>query len=151
MSARFRLRRPDGKIYLERWGFELGKAGRWGGVFIHHISAPDPGVDLHDHPWWFASLVLKGGYIEVRKDTRLAINGGLSGPVSHRKRWSWRSLPRTVCHSIINCAPNTWTLVIHGPRRGDWGFYTPMGWIFHLDYGDERRGLKTEAIEGAVD
>ena len=128
MSARFRLRRPDGKIFLERWGWEC----KWFGVFIHHMQAPDPGRDLHDHPWWFCSMILKGGYVEVRRETRLLLNG-LAGTINHRKRWSIKSLPRTVCHSIINTG-DTWTLVFHGPRRGTWGFYDEDGWTEWHDY-----------------
>lgn len=153
MSARFRLRRPDGKVYLERWGFELGKAGRFGGIFLHHMTGPDPGLDMHDHPWWFGSLVLKGGYGEARAD----VSGGkwvtpkLLQP-RWRKRFSWATTPLHTAHTIVNLLhPNTWTLVIHGFRRRDWGFYTPKGWVFHLDYDNSRRGLKTEAITGEVD
>ena len=142
MSARFRLRRPDGEVYLERWGFELGKAGRWGGIFVHHMTGPDPGKDLHDHPWWFGSLILKGGYVEVRAGTRRPKRRALNV----RRRWSWQALRQDECHTIKRLNGDTWTLVIHGFRRSDWGFYTPQGWVFHRDYDDSRRGLKTEMI-----
>jgi hypothetical protein len=143
VSARFRLVDPKGNTYLERWGFELGRAGRWGGVFLHHMSGPDPGKDLHDHPWWFASLVLKGGYLENRALTRDSENE----VTNERRRWSWRSLPLTQAHTIWKLLGDTWTLVIHGPRRQDWGFYTPDGWVFHKDYDNTRRGLKAELVE----
>lgn len=148
MSARFRLRRPDGQVYLERWGLELGRAGRFGGVFLHRMSGPDPGKDLHDHPWWFASFVLWGGYVQRWAETRTPDDFS----VGRRRRWTWKSLPLDVCHTITKVEGTTWTLVIHGPRRRDWGFYTPQGWVFHLDYDDTRRGLKTELIDpGEVD
>lgn len=115
MSARFRLRRPDGKVFLERWGWEC----KWFGIFVHHMQAPDPGRDLHDHPWWFGSLILKGGYYERRAACRTPHDFYSN----ERKRWSWQSLPRTVCHTIYALKGDTWTLVLHGPRRGTWGFY----------------------------
>jgi hypothetical protein len=60
MASRIRLRREDGRVYLNRWGFECDRIG---GVFLRKMEAPDPGLDLHDHPWSFVSLILKGGYV----------------------------------------------------------------------------------------
>jgi hypothetical protein len=37
---------------------------RFGGVKLHHILRSDDDRDLHDHPWSFLSIVLKGGYWE---------------------------------------------------------------------------------------
>lgn len=76
MSARMRLRRADGAVYLDRWGFEWPAKSEepyrrpWFGVFVHRMDAADPGIDLHDHPWWFGSLILWGGYTEERSDIR---------------------------------------------------------------------------------
>jgi hypothetical protein len=92
-------------------------------------------------------MILKGGYCEYRAATRQPHQRH----ANWRTRWSWRTLPQRVCHTIFFTLPDTWTLVIHGPRRSDWGFYTPDGWICHLDYDDERRGLKIEVHEGEVD
>jgi len=126
MSARFRLRRPDGKIFLERWGWEC----RWFGVFVHHMQAPDPGRDLHDHPWWFASMILKGGYAEYRALAR----DSQRRRILHRRPWSWKALRREECHTIFYLQDDTWTLVLHGPRRGTWGFYKDDGWVEWHDY-----------------
>lgn len=64
MGTRLRLRRADGRIYLDRWGVER----KWlGGIFLHRMQGPDPGIDLHDHPWAFVSMVIAGGgYLEER-------------------------------------------------------------------------------------
>jgi cellulose synthase/poly-beta-1,6-N-acetylglucosamine synthase-like glycosyltransferase len=67
MYRRLTLRRADGRVYLNRWG--IGH-DRIGGVLLHRMDAPDPGIDLHDHPWWFASLIIKGGYTEARATIR---------------------------------------------------------------------------------
>jgi len=66
MSANVRLRGPDGLVPLASKGTECDRFG----VYLHCIDTPDPGVDLHDHPWWFGSLVLYGGYTEVRTDIK---------------------------------------------------------------------------------
>jgi hypothetical protein len=141
MSRRMTLRRADGRIYLDRWGLEC----RWAGVFIHKMSAPDPGIDLHDHPWTFASLILAGGYTEERVETRQAPALALAadefskrhpdgvhqrGFRRERRRWSLRVMRLDECHRITDLdGPTCWTLVIHGPKRRHWGFYLPYGWM----------------------
>lgn len=51
----------DGRTFLRRRGVDA----RLFGVLLHRIDAPDPGLDLHDHPWPFVSIVLRGGYTEL--------------------------------------------------------------------------------------
>lgn len=55
LYRRLTLRRADGEVYLNRWGIGHDRVG---GVLLHRMDAPDPGVDLHDHPWWFVSIIL---------------------------------------------------------------------------------------------
>lgn len=50
----------NGATFLRRRGVELFGAG----VLVHRIDAPDPGLDLHDHPWPFITIILRGGYTE---------------------------------------------------------------------------------------
>lgn len=66
---RLTLRRADGEIYLDRWGIAHERVG---GLFLHRMAAPDPGIDLHDHPWWFVAVALWGGYTEQRANIRHA-------------------------------------------------------------------------------
>jgi len=152
---RMRLRRADGRIYLDRWGFGHDRIGR---VLIHRMEAPDPGVDLHDHPWWFVSLVLWGGYTEQRIDTRIAPTmaklaendpGLLRGVLQTRRPGSVRSMRLDECHTITELHRRTcWTLVIGGPRRRPWGFYLPGGWVDERTYDEtirvERRDMWNE-------
>lgn len=163
MSARMRLRRADGRVYLDRWGIEWK---RLGGIFLHKMEAPDPGVDLHDHPWTFLSLILWGGYTEERIETRLAPNAAqvaetwkqvqprgtwasTRGDTVHRNRLSLRVMRLDECHRItwLN-RPTSWSLVIHGPNRRTWGFYLPAGYMPWREYEAtvraERRDMHAE-------
>jgi len=141
------LRRADGVAYLNRLRIIQTP---WFGVYLHRMDAPDPGVDLHDHPWPFASLVLRGGYHEYRADTRDAVIYAdtaqqywtcTPGVDNHRRLGSIQSLRLTECHTI-HCLDRTptWTLVFVGRRSRDWGFYVPSnvgvlgGWIDHQGY-----------------
>ena len=116
---RLRLTRSDGLVYLDRWGVELKRVG---GVFLHRMNAPDPGWDLHDHPWTFVSLILKGGYVERRANVRTPL-------IYHEKPRRLGSLGATrldQAHTISRLRGRTsWSLVIHGPRVRLWGFYVP--------------------------
>lgn len=159
---RLTLRRADGRVYLDRWGLGHDRIGR---VFLHKMSAPDPGRDLHDHPWWFVSLVLWGGYTEERADTRTAphlariaeLYGSPScrrGVVRRRRLLSVKAMALGECHTITELQRSTcWTLVLGGPRRRTWGFYLPHGWVSEAEYDRtvraERRDLWSEQNAGA--
>lgn len=147
-KVRMTLRRYDTKIYLDRWGFEHPRVG---GLFLHRMDAPDPGLDLHDHPWSFLSIVLTGGYIEERADTRnapkiAAFDRAQRGIIVGRRRGSARVMRLDECHRITRLdAPRVWTLVLHGPRRRSWGFYLADGYMGEQEYDEtvrvERRDL----------
>src|SRR5688500_6187293 len=65
---RLTLRDNTGRSFLHRRGIDVLPFG----VYVHRILAPDPGLDLHDHPWPFVTLILRGGYVEEVADARQA-------------------------------------------------------------------------------
>lgn len=161
---RMTLRRPDGAVYMRRWGVELARPNV-GGVYLHRFTAGDPGVDLHDHPWTFASVILRGGYVEERANIREA-----TGLARLAARWPDRGMRRGVegtwrapsvhwvrldeCHRITSLTgPVCWTLVLRGPRRRRWGFYPPApgGWVDERFYDLARRDLVADEEEHASD
>lgn len=149
-----RLRRADGTIYLDRWGVECS----FGGVFLHKMNAPDPGIDLHDHPWFFCSFIVWGGYVEERstRDRASAIAAWAEGVrleqrgAPRRRRWlSLQSTPLGWAHRITELRRGTsWSLVLHGPKVRTWGFFLPTGWVDWMTYEDtvraERRDMWAE-------
>lgn len=152
---RMRLRRADGRVYLDRWGFS---ADRVGGVYLHRMSAPDPGLDLHDHPWTFVTIPLWGGYTEQRAETREAPTLALladrwdtctRGVVGQVRVGRPRLMRLDECHRITALRRHScWTLVFRGPRRRGWGFYGAGGYIDEVTYDlTERRDLWNENVE----
>jgi hypothetical protein len=151
------LRRGDGVAYLDRLRFIQTP---WFGVYLHRIDAPDPGVDLHDHPWPFVSIVLRGGYDEYRSETRDAsrfaqLNADfpstrISGDVVRRAAGSVRRMRLDECHTIFRLHRTpTWTLVIVGHRVRDWGFYvprsvSPYGFVLNKPYDTLGRRSMTQ-------
>jgi hypothetical protein len=149
---RFTLTTSDGRTYLDRLRVVQTP---WFGVYLHRLDVPDPGVDLHDHPWPFLSVILRGGYEEEASPTRLAPDFARIA-----ERWptakrgvvrSWRAgsvhrLRLTECHRITDLHRSpTWTLILVGRRQQSWGFYPPTGFVDHREYDvDGRRELVQE-------
>ena len=103
----------DGGTFFIR--YTLAKTP-WFAVYLHRFFRGDIDRCLHDHPWPFISVVLKGGYWEVMSD---GYHWRRPGSIL------WR--PAKTAHRI-ECGPGTWSLVVVGRRVRDWGFYTPSGW-----------------------
>ena len=98
-------------------------------LMLHHICLSDPD-DLHDHPWWYATLILKGGYWEITPEGKF-----WRGPGHFRIR-SPQSLHR------IEISPNSqgsWSLFFCGPRIKNWGFIKQGKWLDHKSYLNERK------------
>lgn len=118
------IKGDDGEPYLERYYI-----GRLFGVqaYIHRFVAPDPGRDLHDHPWaWAWSFILSGGYIERRQ-------AGVGAPecVTYHEAPGFNKLRGTDFHRIQHIYNTTnyddcWTLFIHGHNVKKWGFLQPV-------------------------
>ena len=111
-----------GPRYLLRW--YIIPRNPWVNVYLHQFLHDDEDRALHDHPWWFVSVMLWGGYYEHTP------NGGLvrrvSGTVAYR--------PATHTHRVELLRKlngnirSAWTVVITGRVIRDWGFHCPQGW-----------------------
>jgi len=99
----------------------------WFSICVHIMTGPDPAIYLHDHPVTFLSLILWGNYTEDRK-----INGHLS--INHRRWFNFIRANRNDIHSIRYVKSPTITLCFMGPRRQEWGFHTPDGWVSWKEY-----------------
>lgn len=112
-------------------------------VYLHKFLRSDDDRALHDHPWWFVSLILKGGYTEVTENGRTARSGLIGG---RYKGWDRTIAFRTAMfrHRVelwpemrhmqfsdgtfsklktqVGVRP-CWTLIITGRRSRTWGFW----------------------------
>lgn len=129
-----------GPRYLLRW--YVIPRNRFLNVYLHHFLHDDEDRALHDHPWWFISLMLRGGYAEVVTDgciERHAPSVAFRN-AEHAHRVMLFRNPFT--SQVVTC----WTLVITGRVVRDWGFYCPQGWRHWKqftapeDYGQTGRG-----------
>lgn len=100
----------------------------WGSIRLHRILRADEERDLHDHPFDFTSVILVGGYTEDRpaEKGRAMCFEYRAGDVIHRKAED--------AHIIAHVLPGTLTLVFSGPKRREWGFHSPAGWVHWKEY-----------------
>lgn len=104
----------DDLTYLTRWRIVQTP---WFSFYLHRITAPDSRPTLHDHPWNFVALVLRGGYIERRLNTRT-----MKVDETHRIRRINR-MRTSDFHAIVHLKRTpTWTLLLVGPRVRTWGY-----------------------------
>jgi hypothetical protein len=109
------------QVYLTRWRLLQTP---FFGLFLHAIRRPDEDRNLHSHPWNFASLILKGGYIEKRPhktEVRKA------GSIAWRKAEDFHAITKLL-------RTPTWTLVFIGRNRKNWGYDVDGDFIDHETY-----------------
>lgn len=100
--------------YLTRWRLIQTP---WGGVYLHRLEGPDPRSTLHDHPWNFLSVVLRGGYVERRLDP---VTMGVNEAHGIRRVNLVRA---SHAHAIVRLLRSpTWTLLLVGRRQRTWGY-----------------------------
>lgn len=95
---------------------------RWLGIFVHKLCRSDHERALHDHPWTFFSLVLRGGYLEVTEQVGTYPVAKLwrgVGSLAYRPA-SWRH------RVVIPSGRPAWTFVVVFKRVRVWGFW-PLG------------------------
>lgn len=131
--------------YIRRWW--VWPRNRWINLYLHHILRSDADWALHDHPWWFVSMILWGGYWEHRGHERYLWCDPISGCTKHEwteitRKWRWllsvAFRPTSTAHRIEMPEGKTaWTLVLTGRTVRTWGFYCRMGWVPWQDFVDQ--------------
>lgn len=142
---------PD-KPYLKRW-FVIPRNPKFN-IYLHKFCRSDDDRALHDHPWDFWSLILKGAYTEYTPD------GAVRRPwlsLAHRKAEhahrveldAYCDCPGTPIEGIVCKETPVWTLFITTAKRREWGFLCggKIGWRHWEDF---TRGSKngTETTVG---
>lgn len=106
-------------------------------ITLHKILKSDEPT-LHDHPWSYATLILKGGYWEwIPNDTGVPV-GVWRGPGHFRIRkpddLHWLELEQDEHGKEIPC----WSLFFMGPKKKEWGFLKDQKWIHNETYLAEK-------------
>jgi hypothetical protein len=130
--------RESNEPYLERYYVFLKDRKIFPfNVFIHKFLKSDPD-DVHDHPWPYATLILKGGYYEWlpqfdHNGCKIAEICVWRGP-GHFRVCSANSFHRIELDPDVEC----WTMFMPGPQKREWGFLVNNNWIQHEKYLESR-------------
>ena len=89
-------------------------------IRLHNWLGDDDHRAYHDHPYWFLTIVLKGGYTDVSpaanpEHTHEIFDKLYAGSIRFREAH--------YKHSVQGVVPGTWTLLITGKPSRRWGFW----------------------------
>ena len=131
--------RVENEPYLERYYVFLRERKRFPfNIFLHKFLKSDPD-DVHDHPWPFLTVILKGGYYEWTPQFNSA--GQKVGEIA---RWygpgSVRWARADQYHRVeLDPEVTCWTLFMPGPKQRDWGFLVRNRWVQWEQYLKQRK------------
>jgi hypothetical protein len=130
--------RQANEPYLERYYIFLKDRKRFPfNVFIHKFLKSDPD-DVHDHPWPYATLILKGGYFEWTP-----VFDRTGKKIAETCKWRgaghFRICKATSYHRIeLDPSITAWTMFMPGPQKREWGFLVNNKWIHNDTYLKEK-------------
>ena len=129
LIARVTRRPPDFCVggeadpYLRRWW--VIPRNRWFNVYLHQFLRDDDDRALHDHPWLWCSVLLRGRYIE-----HTIAEGGIQRHRAYRVGSVRLHGPHFAHRLSLVPGETCWTLFITGPRLREWGFHCAVqGWV----------------------
>jgi hypothetical protein len=114
-------------------------------IYLHKFYRGDEDPHLHNHPWAYRTLILKGGYWEVSFNPewlKLKAKGlhkiALQTPQTVRKWYGAGTFMRRGAqwtHQVkLPEGKTAWTIVFTGKREHSWGFITDKGLCNHRYY-----------------
>ena len=133
------LDRQSNEPYLERYYIFLKDRKKFPfNIFIHKFLKSDPD-DVHDHPWPYATLILKGGYWEW-----IPQFNSRGEKINELAKWRgpghFRICKATSYHRIeLDPDITAWTLFMPGPQKREWGFLKNNKWIHNEKYIEENK------------
>jgi hypothetical protein len=133
--------RTENEPYLERYYVLFKERITFPyNIFLHKFLKSDPD-DVHDHPWNYFTIILKGGYWEW-----IPVFNTLGEKFSEYRVWrgpgSFRFGGMNNYHRIeLEPSVNAWTLFFVGPKKREWGFLVNNKWIHYEQYlADKKNG-----------
>ena len=134
-------------LYLLR--VPLTPGTRWGGMYLHVFMRGDVDPDCHDHPWYFWTFPLVSYLEEVMLKGGVKVGELRVTKIRNVKCFRWHHRPGAFAHRILGrtqkfMATDTRgqsipmvkpvpgrivTLVWHGPKRREWGFWVQDRWV----------------------
>jgi hypothetical protein len=131
--------RVNNEPYLERYYLFLKDREKFPfNIFLHKFLKGDPD-DVHDHPWPYATLIVKGGYYEW-----VPVFNSIGQKISEQRLWRgpghFRICKPNSFHRIeLKDGVTAWTIFMPGAHKREWGFLVDNKWIPHDKYLQHRK------------
>ena len=135
--------RVNDEPYLERYYVFLKDRKRFPfNIFVHKFLKSDPD-DVHDHPWPFLTIILRGGYWEWIPVFNVR-GAKIHEYCVWRRPGSFRFAQANSFHRIeLDPDVECWTLFIPGIKQRDWGFLVKNRWVQWQEYLNMRKSQQT--------
>lgn len=115
------IKSKTGDVHFKRW--EILKT-RWGSIWLHAIYKADIDKHLHNHPWHFISIILKGSYKEI---TQKGISFQRPGKINIRNGENY--------HKILEVESKVvYTLFFATEPKRLWGYDVDGKFLDHETY-----------------
>lgn len=113
--------------YMKRWW--VLPRNRIFNIYLHEVGQDDDDRALHDHPWWNASYVIDGGYMEHTIE-----NGGVHVRTP-RLPGAFKMRKAADAHRLELIEKKAVSLFFTGPYQRKWGFHCPeKGWVRYEEF-----------------
>jgi hypothetical protein len=123
------IRSKDGTLHFRRWCLI---DTRWFKVYIHGIYAEDKDTHMHNHPWDYFCLVLKGSYIE---ETKSGDNTMTPGTIVKRVGEDYHRIKKLLTSTV-------YALLIVTPMKRKWGYLVDGKWVNYETYRKSKNNLR---------
>ena len=125
------IKSKDGVLHFRRW--QILKTS-WFSIYFHGIYRKDDDKHLHDHPWNYISIILKGSFFEVYQ------HEGGEQTIKCLNAISFIKRKATTFHKIYTLnTPAVYTLFITGKEHKEWGYLVNDKFIQHSEYREKKK------------
>lgn len=122
------IQSKDGVVHFRRWRVF---STPWFTVNIHGIYHRDEDQHLHNHPWDFFSVVLKGYYTERLEGNRKKIR--FPGHMARRKKDAFHKIDSLHSKSVYTLN------IMWNADEGNWGYKVKGEFVHHEAYRELKR------------
>lgn len=121
------IKSKDGVLHFRRWRILTTP---WFVINLHGIYMPDEDKHLHNHPWSFINIVLKGWYTERLMNENFKIR--FPGSIIKRNASAFHKIDSLESKSV-------YTLNIMWGTQKSWGYNVEGKFIDHETYRELKR------------
>ncbi len=94
--------------YIRRWVLDFYLFS----IRLHHWLSSDDQRNFHDHPWWYITIILWGGYTDrsPQGEDKMGVGSIRFRRAKHQ-------------HTVLVNKGGCWSLLITGREKRIWGFW----------------------------